>query len=110
MTSSRRFDSVVIALLGLLLGGLVSCASPAAARAQEQKPFTGLDNSVNRNLAEEAGVPPRDPYINTEAMGELWNLILLVAGGTCGFIIGRRWDQLFGRTRKIGMGTPKGRT
>ena len=35
--------------------------------------------------------------IDTEAMGELWNLLLLGAGGICGFILGRYWDHLWGR-------------
>ena len=55
-----------------------------------------MDESVNEALAEAAGVPSRDPFINTEAMGELWNLLLLAAGGICGFILGRYWDHLWG--------------
>ena len=55
-----------------------------------------VDESVNETLAEEAGLPSRDPLIDTEAWGELWNLLLLVGGGACGFVVGRYWDQLWG--------------
>jgi hypothetical protein len=63
----------------------------------EQPAFTGLDQSVNQAMAEEAGVPGRDPFINTEAWGELWNLLLLLGGGVCGFVLGRYWNQIWGR-------------
>jgi hypothetical protein len=59
--------------------------------------FPGMDESVNEALAEEAGVPSRDPLLDTESMGELWNLLLLAAGGVCGFLLGRHWDQLWGK-------------
>jgi hypothetical protein len=70
-----------------------SQASPAT----EQPAFPGMDESVNETLAEEAGMPSREPFINTEAMGELWNLLLLAAGAVCGFVVGRYWDQIWGR-------------
>ena len=34
-------------------------------------------------------------------MGDLWNLLLLGAGGVCGFIIGRWWHLLWGRPPEI---------
>jgi hypothetical protein len=61
--------------------------------------FPGMDQSVNVGLAEKAGIPAREPFINVEQWGELWNLLLLLGGGACGFVIGRRWDQLWGRPR-----------
>ena len=88
----------------LLLLCLATCVPPGQAQeatepeqAVEEPAFPGLDESVNEALAEEAGVPSRDPLINVEAMGELWTLLLLAAGGVCGFILGRYWDQLWGR-------------
>jgi hypothetical protein len=92
--------SSVLQLSGLVMVGFLFCNDMLTAQQQEP-PFPGMDQAVNRNLAEDAGLPARDPYINTEAMGELWNLILLAAGGTCGFIIGRRWDQIFGRANRV---------
>jgi len=56
--------------------------------------FTGMDEAVNEKLAEDAGLSPKDPLINTEAMGDLWNALLLIAGGACGFVIGRWWHLI----------------
>jgi hypothetical protein len=83
----------VVLVLAMLL------ALPGAAQAQNGggAEFTGLDEAVNETLAEEAGRPARDPFIDTEAWGELWNLLLLGAGAVCGFIVGRCWNQIFGR-------------
>jgi hypothetical protein len=61
--------------------------------------FPGMDQAVNVDLAEKAGIPARRPYINVEAWGDLWNLILLLGGGICGFVIGRYWDHIWGRRR-----------
>lgn len=85
-----------------------AATQPVASPAQqpENKPgnksedkiggFVGMDEAVNERMAEKAGAPARDPYINTEAMGDLWNALLLLAGGLCGFVIGRYWHLLFG--------------
>ena len=62
--------------------------------------FAGMDESVNEKFADAAGLPARDPYINTEEMGDLWNLLLLSAGAVCGFILGRWWHLLWGDRRK----------
>lgn len=80
-------------LAGALL--LALCLLPAAAPA-----LTGMDEKINEAAAEAGGAPPRDPYINTEAMGDLWNTLLLLAGGAAGFVIGRNFDQLFGGKKK----------
>ena len=61
--------------------------------------FSGMDEAVNDALAEKAGRPSRQPYLNTEGMGDLWNLLLLSAGGVCGFILGRYWHLLWGRPK-----------
>ena len=62
--------------------------------------FAGMDETVNEKFAEAAGLSVRDPYINTEEMGDLWNLLLLSAGAVCGFILGRWWHLLWGDRRK----------
>ncbi|WP_022668120.1 energy-coupling factor ABC transporter permease [Desulfospira joergensenii] len=64
---------------------------------QPQNPFSGIDESVNETLAEKAGIIPKDPYIDIEAMGDLWNALLLTAGGICGFILGRWWHLIGGK-------------
>jgi cobalt/nickel transport system permease protein len=58
------------------------------------KSFSGMDEAVNEKLAENAGLEPKDPLINTETMGDLWNAILLLAGAVCGFVIGRWWHLI----------------
>jgi hypothetical protein len=64
-------------------------------QVEEEAGFAGMDEAVNERLAEEAGRPAQDPYLNTESMGDLWNALLLTAGGVCGFILGRGWDKVF---------------
>lgn len=75
-------------------------------KSQIQEPsttnsFSGMDEAVNDKLAEDAGLELKDPLINTESWGDLWNAILLLAGGVCGFIIGRWW-HLISKTKKTG--------
>ncbi|MGB3210042.1 MAG: energy-coupling factor ABC transporter permease [Desulforhopalus sp.] len=62
--------------------------------------FTGMDEAVNEKLAENAGLKPKEPLINTESMGDLWNALLLIAGGVCGFVFGRWWHLI---TRREGL-------
>ena len=101
---------LLMALAGLLCfgGSIAQAAGDGRASAAEglradNKPgvedalFTGMDEAVNEKLAEAAGQPARDPYINTEAMGDLWNMMLLAAGGICGFVVGRWWHLLWGK-------------
>ena len=64
---------------------------------EEAEKFAGMDEAVNEKFAEEAGRPARDPFINTEEMGDLWNLLLLGAGGIFGFIVGRWWHLIWGK-------------
>ncbi len=59
--------------------------------------MAGMDEAVNEKLAEDAGRAPRDPYINLEALGDVWNTVMLLGGAICGFIIGRWWHLLFER-------------
>ena len=61
--------------------------------------FSGMDEAVNDALAEKAGRSSRKPYLNIEDMGDLWNLLLLSAGGICGFILGRYWHLLWGKPK-----------
>lgn len=68
-----------------------------ASNSAERSTFSGMDEAVNERLAADAGRPPRDPFIDTESMGDLWNLLLLTAGGCCGFVVGRWWHLLWGR-------------
>lgn len=101
-------SALLIVLALLLFGGL---ALPLAAQtsvpaAAESVGMPGMDEAVNERMAEDAGRAPRDPYLNTEAMGDVWNLILLGAGAVCGFIIGRWWHLLFGGRKTEGREEP----
>ena len=69
-------------------------------QAADPGKFAGMDEAVNEKLAEAAGLAARAPYIDTESMGDLWNLLLLSAGGLCGFVVGRWWHLLWGNRRK----------
>jgi hypothetical protein len=98
-SSGCRARAAVLVVLAALL------AAPwSGALAQEggTPEFSGLDEVVNEALAEEAGRPARDPFIDTEAWGELWNLLLLGAGAVCGFVVGRYWNQIWGRDARSG--------
>jgi cobalt/nickel transport system permease protein len=64
--------------------------------AAEDEGFLGMDEAVNEAVAEAAGAPARDPFIDLESLGDVWNTVLLGAGGICGFVIGRWWHLLFG--------------
>jgi cobalt/nickel transport system permease protein len=75
-------------------------ADPSEVRPEGAGRFSGMDETVNEKMAQNAGRAARDPYIGTEKMGDLWNLLLLSAGGVCGFIIGKYGHLLWGR-RKI---------
>lgn len=75
-------------------------AKPSEVRPEGAVPFSGMDETVNEILAQNAGRAAREPYIDTEKMGDLWNLLLLSAGGVCGFIVGKYGHLLWGR-RKI---------
>ena len=103
------------ATLALVLGlgiaaGMLSLSSEARAsstvmmteeaypKAGKSMAYTGMDEKVNEAMAEAAGANPRDPYINLEEKGDVWNAMLLAGGGLAGFIIGRRWHLLFGRS------------
>jgi len=73
-------------------------ATPSSSRNRPAR-FPGMDKSVNVDLAGKAGIPARKPYLNVEEWGDLWNLMLLLGGGVCGFVVGRYWDQIWGKPR-----------
>jgi cobalt/nickel transport system permease protein len=86
--------------------GLSAAASPEVVKegvnqsaTDSAQRFSGMDEAVNDALAEKAGRPSRQPYLNIESMGDLWNLLLLSAGGISGFILGRYWDLLWGKPK-----------
>jgi hypothetical protein len=72
---------------------------PSELRTDGAARYSGMDEAVNEKLAQNAGRAAREPYIDTEGMGDLWNLLLLSAGGVCGFIVGKYGHLLWGRKK-----------
>lgn len=104
----RRRKNAVILALWMAAMVLVSANTVVAQQSSgntssssEISPtrFPGMDQSVNVELAAKAGAPARRPYIDVERWGDLWNFILLFGGAVSGFVVGRRWDQIWGRPR-----------
>lgn len=61
--------------------------------------WKGVDESVVERFAEEAGRPPRDPYINTDK-GDLLLFFFLIAGAAGGFVGGYCFRELFPPQKK----------
>lgn len=100
---SRGKTGANILLILITLSALQIFLPPTHAMASEtdtadaasvKTTFTGMDEAVNEKFAADAGRESKDPFVNTEAMGDLWNTLLLTAGGVCGFIIGRYWHLI----------------
>jgi hypothetical protein len=88
-----------VALVLLTPSVLAKTAGDSAPISQNNPArFPGMDQSVNVDLANKAGIPAGKPYLNVEEWGDLWNLMLLLAGGISGFVIGRYWDQIWGKS------------
>lgn len=104
-----RATLTTVLVLGITVS-LLSLTSPLAAAgpppAGQPGIYTGMDEKVNAAMAESAGAKAHDPYINLEEQGDLWNALLLVGGGVAGFIIGRGWHLLFGRSKDGTNGLP----
>ncbi len=93
----KSTKKVVAALMVVIATILATPVKSVKAQTQIEKKtsFTGMDEAVNERMAENAGRPAHDPYLDTESMGDLWNALLLMSGGICGFIIGRGWNKVF---------------
>jgi len=103
LPQARKAGVALIAVI--VLGATFFMASPLRAEevttpVVEKVNFSGMDETVNDHLAEQAGRPAQSPYIDTESMGDVWNALLLLAGGICGFVIGRGWDEIFAKKRQ----------
>ncbi len=79
---------------------VAATAEPPAVTEEEDGGMAGMDEVVNEAMAEAAGLSAREPYINLEAMGDVWNAVMLLAGAICGFIFGRYWHLLAGEDKQ----------
>jgi cobalt/nickel transport system permease protein len=96
---------LTVTVLAVSVPALAAPAGPEATNpsaavtqsaAEPKSGFTGMDESVNEKMSEEAGLKAKEPYINLESQGDLWNAALLFGGGIAGFLLGRNWHILFG--------------
>jgi cobalt/nickel transport system permease protein len=78
--------AVAVLVVGFLL-------LPLAAKAAA---FSGMDETVNEAMAASGGAPAREPFLDLEKSGDLWNFVLLSGGAIAGFVVGRNWHHLFG--------------
>ncbi len=86
---------------GLLLGQPIPSQAKTVPAVEESEGMMGMDEAVNEKLAQAAGQAARSPFIDTESLGDdVWNALLLLAGGGCGFVIGRGWHLLFGKEKR----------
>jgi cobalt/nickel transport system permease protein len=90
-------------LLALIPGPALISAEPAKAQKEAFSPvavspaaenFGALDDMTD-HMAEKAGTPSREPYINLEKYHDIWSSLMMLAGLVVGFILGRRWHMLF---------------
>jgi hypothetical protein len=77
------------ATLMVFLALLAPCPAPAA-----EPRWQGVDETVVEKFAEEAGRPPREPFINIEH-GDLPLFLFLLAGAVGGFVAGYTFRSLF---------------
>lgn len=70
------------------------CSGTWGGLAASESVWPGIDESVVKKFAEQAGRPPREPYINT-AQGDLQLFFFLLAGTVGGFIAGYNVRGLF---------------
>lgn len=69
-------------------------APVAASKAAES--YGALDDMTD-GMAERAGTPSREPYLNLEKYPDIWSSVLMLGGLAVGFVLGRRWHLLFGK-------------
>jgi len=80
--------------LKLAVGLVVVAAIAAAGPGPSCDEWPGVDEAVVKKFAEQAGRPPREPYINT-ARGDMLLFVFLLAGALGGFTAGYYFRELF---------------
>jgi len=82
----------ILILAGILLSGPMPTSGRAAS-------WPGVDEAVIERVAEKAGRPAREPFINTD-QGDLLLFVFLLAGAAGGFAAGYWFRVLFPPRRK----------
>lgn len=83
---------ILITMMTVLM--IASGSATMADGVDSEKKWAGVDETVVQAFAKEAGMPARDPYINTD-QGDLLLFLFLIAGLIGGFIMGYCYQQLF---------------
>ena len=81
------------AMLCLILVFFLSLGPASSAFCEEEKKWTGVDESVVEKYAKEHGREARRPYIDTD-QGDLLLFVFLLAGTAGGFLAGYSWKNL----------------
>ncbi len=76
-------------LIALIIGVMV-----VVGLSQSYAEWPGVDEAVVKKFAEQAGRPPREPYINT-TQGDMLLFCFLTAGAIGGFVVGYYFRALF---------------
>jgi hypothetical protein len=101
----KKAGALAAALLVVCLGAwparswALPAAAPVAATAAAES-FGALDDMTD-GMADKAGSPSRDPYINLEKYPDIWSSMLMLAGLAVGFVLGRWWHLLFGKRDNV---------
>ena len=86
--------------LMIVLALIIVFGIGAALLSSHKAEWSGVDDSVVKKFAEQAGRPPRDPYINI-AQGDMELFFFLLAGIVGGFTAGYYYRELFPPDRKF---------
>ena len=78
----------IAAAAALLLASLLT------AGCRSDSKWEGVDKTVIEKVAEDAGHPAREPYLNTDR-GDLLLFLFLIAGAAGGFVAGYAFRSLF---------------
>lgn len=102
----EHFETInrTAAMLCLILVFLLSLGFASSAFCEEEKKWTGVDESVVEKYAREHGREARRPYIDTD-QGDLLLFVFLIAGTAGGFLAGYSWKNLM--EKKTGCGETK---
>jgi hypothetical protein len=91
-----KYAAVILTAAAILLTTPVCPAGPAAS-------WPGVDEAVIGKIAEKAGRPAREPFINTD-QGDLLLFVFLAAGIAGGFVAGYYFRVLFPPRRRKQVG------